>query len=215
MVTLGQAHGAFPKLSKHSGVQRDMAFHIRVTLQFYQATSNGIVTEAILQTLACQLHSVQTAATWAGSLVTSLPTQRDHIGVFCDSCKQNIAGVPLAFSDVAHVVGLGVDAHYKCLVCPAYDRCETCVLGHPTSHPFVRLTHAQYGPSNYITHNRSRWTHPNTNCSCCFGSPIVGILYRCTMCPSVVLCERCHAKLDHPLIKQVRPASSFSWNISN
>ncbi|CAK4759977.1 unnamed protein product [Aphanomyces euteiches] len=69
MVGLGTSHGAFPKLSEHANIQRDPNFPIRVTLQFYQATSNGIVTESIIDKLARQMEEVKTKATWCGSLV--------------------------------------------------------------------------------------------------------------------------------------------------
>ncbi|KAG9413623.1 hypothetical protein AC1031_012849 [Aphanomyces cochlioides] len=69
MVGLGTSHGAFPKLSEHANIQRDPNFPIRVTLQFYQATSNGVVTESIIDNLARQMEEVKTKATWCGSLV--------------------------------------------------------------------------------------------------------------------------------------------------
>ncbi|KAH9110026.1 hypothetical protein AeMF1_015056, partial [Aphanomyces euteiches] len=74
MVGLGTSHGAFPKLSEHANIQRDPNFPIRVTLQFYQATSNGVVTESIIANLARQMEEVKTKATWCGSLV--VPTDR-------------------------------------------------------------------------------------------------------------------------------------------
>ncbi|KAH9118924.1 hypothetical protein LEN26_011880 [Aphanomyces euteiches] len=69
MVSLGASHGAFAKLSKYADVERDPTFPIRVTLQFYQATSNGVITEANMNDLADQMEKVKTNATWCGSLV--------------------------------------------------------------------------------------------------------------------------------------------------
>ncbi|KAG9412001.1 hypothetical protein AC1031_017640 [Aphanomyces cochlioides] len=71
MVGLGASHGAFAKLSKYADVERDPTFPIRVTLQFYQATSNGVVTEANMNDLADQMEKVKTNATWCRSLVVS------------------------------------------------------------------------------------------------------------------------------------------------
>ncbi|RHY35846.1 hypothetical protein DYB38_006113 [Aphanomyces astaci] len=148
-LAIGQTHGAFAKLSQHSSMRRDPAYPIRVTWQFYQATSNGVVTQPIIQALANQMTSIQTYATWTGSLVTTtkeVGTHNLHTGVFCDT---------------------------------------------------------------YVTQNRSELSHSTVVCSGCHVSPIVGILYRCTTCPLVNLCERCelttgHANFDHPLLKLFR-----------
>ncbi|KAH9101361.1 hypothetical protein LEN26_015703 [Aphanomyces euteiches] len=69
MVGLGSSHGPFPKLSKHADIRRDPNYPIRVTLQYYQATSNGVVTQSIIDNLARQMEEVKTKATWCGSLV--------------------------------------------------------------------------------------------------------------------------------------------------
>ncbi|RQM22369.1 hypothetical protein B5M09_008832 [Aphanomyces astaci] len=146
---IGQTHGAFAKLSQHSSMRRDPAYPIRVTWQFYQATSNGVVTQPVIQALANQMTSIQTYATWTGSLVTTteeVDTHNLHTGVFCDT---------------------------------------------------------------YVTQNRSELSHSTVVCAGCHVSPIVGILYRCTTCPLVNLCERCelttgHANFDHPLLKLFR-----------
>ncbi|KDO23114.1 hypothetical protein SPRG_11958 [Saprolegnia parasitica CBS 223.65] len=64
------AKGPYPKLSRFSHVQRDTRYPIRVTVQFYQATSNGFVTPDVVQALAKKMASVKSNATWWGSLVT-------------------------------------------------------------------------------------------------------------------------------------------------
>ncbi|KAG9412004.1 hypothetical protein AC1031_017641 [Aphanomyces cochlioides] len=87
MVGLGSSHGPFPKLSKHADIKRDPSFPIRVTLQYYQATSNGVVTQPIIDSLARQMEEVKTKATWCGSLVVP---QNPHMSVTCDLCQNQI-----------------------------------------------------------------------------------------------------------------------------
>ncbi|CAK4072206.1 unnamed protein product [Aphanomyces euteiches] len=195
MVGLGSSHGPFPKLSKHADIKRDPSYPIRVTLQYYQATSNGVVTQSIIDNLARQMEEVKTKATWCGSLVVP---QNPHMSVICDLCQNPIAG----------------QVRYKCLVCPYYDLCEVCEAKpagftfahyHPENHPFLKLKHDRYGASSYVEQNRSTLTHHGVMCTECY-KPIVGILYQCTMCPTVHLCEVCeltkgHANFTHPLLK--------------
>ncbi|KDO23108.1 hypothetical protein SPRG_11952 [Saprolegnia parasitica CBS 223.65] len=65
------AKGPYPKLSRFSHVQRDTRYPLRVTVQFYQATSNGRVTPNVVRALAKKMASVKANATWWGSLVTA------------------------------------------------------------------------------------------------------------------------------------------------
>ncbi|KAH9160776.1 hypothetical protein AeNC1_018954, partial [Aphanomyces euteiches] len=87
MVGLGSSHGPFPKLSKHADIKRDPSYPIRVTLQYYQATSNGVVTQSIIDNLARQMEEVKTKATWCGSLV--VPERGPH-NANCDMCQNQI-----------------------------------------------------------------------------------------------------------------------------
>jgi hypothetical protein len=50
-------------------IRRDPHFPIRVTIQFYRATSNGVVSEADLEEAAAQIERVYADADFAGSLV--------------------------------------------------------------------------------------------------------------------------------------------------
>lgn len=62
-------------------IQRDARFPIRVTVQFYKATSNGIVNEADLAAIAAQISKVYEQADYVGSLAvdghTTRPTEHD------------------------------------------------------------------------------------------------------------------------------------------
>ncbi|HOS39254.1 MAG TPA: hypothetical protein PLG31_05930 [Spirochaetota bacterium] len=62
-------------------IERDERFPIRVTVQFYKATSNGVVSEADMREIAGQLKRVYAEGDYAGSLVvagtTGRPTEYD------------------------------------------------------------------------------------------------------------------------------------------
>ena len=57
-------------------IERDPRFPIRVTVQFYKATSNGIVTAQDMDEIAQQIARVYREATYVGSLVTQGETGR-------------------------------------------------------------------------------------------------------------------------------------------
>lgn len=57
-------------------IQRDPAFPIRVTVQFYKATSNGVVTERDIREIRDQIARVYEDASYIGSLV--LPEQGSY-----------------------------------------------------------------------------------------------------------------------------------------
>ncbi len=62
-------------------IERDPRFPIRVTVQFYKATSNGIVTEADMEAIASQIERVYDEGDYVGSLVVGgesyRPTEHD------------------------------------------------------------------------------------------------------------------------------------------
>ena len=57
-------------------IERDERFPIRVTVQFYKATSNGVVSDADLDEIARQIEQVYSEADYVGSLVTEGDTRR-------------------------------------------------------------------------------------------------------------------------------------------
>jgi len=65
----GQVEGPFTEID-HLAIKRDPRFPIRVTVQFYKATSNGIVSASEMTALADQIAAVYTDAKAVGSLVT-------------------------------------------------------------------------------------------------------------------------------------------------
>ncbi len=57
-------------------IERDPRFPVRVTVQFYQATSNGVVNGDDVKLLASQIGKVYKSADYVGSLVVPAPANR-------------------------------------------------------------------------------------------------------------------------------------------
>jgi hypothetical protein len=57
-------------------IERDERFPVRVTVQFYKATSNGIVSPADMDEIAAQIQRVYEDADYVGSLVVGGPSDR-------------------------------------------------------------------------------------------------------------------------------------------
>lgn len=64
----GSDRGPFTEMANMNLV-RDTQFPIRVTVQFYKATSNGIVSDADLRAMYDEIHQVYSNADYVGSLV--------------------------------------------------------------------------------------------------------------------------------------------------
>jgi hypothetical protein len=65
----GEVEGPFTEIDGLP-IKRDVRFPIRVTVQFYKATSNGVVTAAEIDAIAAQITAVYKDAKAVGSLVT-------------------------------------------------------------------------------------------------------------------------------------------------
>ena len=76
----GEVEGPFTEIAGLD-IERDPRFPVRVTVQFYKATSNGVVSERDMQQIADQIRRVYDEADYAGSLVvggeTGRPTEYD------------------------------------------------------------------------------------------------------------------------------------------
>jgi hypothetical protein len=68
----GPALGPYTELDGLT-IERDPRFPVRVTVQFYQATSNGVLSASIVRELAAQIRRVYRSADYVGSLVSPLP----------------------------------------------------------------------------------------------------------------------------------------------
>jgi hypothetical protein len=64
----GKAKGPYTELDGLT-IERDPRFPIRATVQFYQATSNGIIDQNNVNALAAQINKVYEQADYVGSLV--------------------------------------------------------------------------------------------------------------------------------------------------
>ncbi|HEY5926575.1 MAG TPA: hypothetical protein VIV11_33035 [Kofleriaceae bacterium] len=71
----GPTEGKFTELDGLT-ITRDARFPVRVTLQFYQATSNGVMAKANVKEMAAQIKKVYGKGDYVGSLV--VPTELDR-----------------------------------------------------------------------------------------------------------------------------------------
>jgi hypothetical protein len=71
----GPVEGPFTEIDDLA-IERDPDFPIRVTVQFYKATSNGIVSAADLAEIDQQIKRIYDDADYVGSLVTDGPSRR-------------------------------------------------------------------------------------------------------------------------------------------
>jgi hypothetical protein len=71
----GEVEGPFTEIDGLE-IERDERFPIRVTIQFYKATSNGVVSAADVEEIAAQIERVYEDADYVGSLVVDGPSDR-------------------------------------------------------------------------------------------------------------------------------------------
>ncbi len=71
----GEVEGPFTEID-HLPIKRDERFPIRVTVQFYKATSNGVVSAGDIAEIADQIDRVYREGDYVGSLVTEGETGR-------------------------------------------------------------------------------------------------------------------------------------------
>jgi hypothetical protein len=75
VISHGPVEGPFEELSGLT-IERDPSFPVRVTVQFYQATSEGAIGDADVAAIRAQIDRVYDDAEYVGSLVTAGPTGR-------------------------------------------------------------------------------------------------------------------------------------------
>ena len=71
----GKVEGPFTEIDGLE-IERDERFPIRVTVQFYKATSNGVVSAADMEEIAAQIERVYEDGDYVGSLVVDGPSDR-------------------------------------------------------------------------------------------------------------------------------------------
>jgi len=144
-----------------------------------------------------------TAGTDTSSGLSSGPV---HNGVGCDLCG------------VAPITG----PRYKCLCCPNFDACGSCIAKDPLGTSWapndrgckhdvlVRVCEPRWmAIGAEVLQNQSNWAHPGFSCSGCGVKTIVGRRYTCTVCDNTHFCERCdfcgvHAAAGlepHPMLR--------------
>lgn len=112
-----------------------------------------------------------------------------HHGYTCDGCE------------CSPIVG----TRWRCAVCPDFDLCPKCEAAgnkHPAEHPLIKITDAQT-------------IHKSVICDGCNVGPIVGVRFKCAVCPNFDLCGKCEAAgfqngvhdAAHPLIKLVNAST--------
>lgn len=93
----GPTEGPYTELDGLT-VTRDARFPVRVTLQFYQATSNGVVAKADLKAMAQQIKKVYAKGDYVGSLVVPTGVDRarptNWIGVATAPSRISFADFP-------------------------------------------------------------------------------------------------------------------------
>ena len=66
----------FDELNGLDTIERDERYPIRVTLQYYKATGNGLVNESVMAEIAKMLKESRKLAHFSGSLVTDTDSER-------------------------------------------------------------------------------------------------------------------------------------------
>ncbi|CAD6505193.1 BgTH12-00688 [Blumeria graminis f. sp. triticale] len=135
-----------------------------------------------------------------------LPPGRNTLHeAICDGCRTHIRGV-----------------RHKCLECPDWDYCSTCIENASISHKLHRFV-TIYGPDDIsapTSLNSEVSVHDDVYCDgpLCgkFSSFIIGDRYKCTICNNTDFCASCeashlnHHNNTHPLIKLKTPVRNVS-----
>jgi len=88
-----------------------------------------------------------------------------HNGVNCDGCGM----YPL------------VGFRHKCLICPNFDLCQICRVNF--AHPHKEMTVIS------STDISSQESHYGFKCDGCGTDPLIGLRFRCLVCPDYDLCN--------------------------
>ena len=116
-----------------------------------------------------------------------------HFGYICDGC------------DMAPIKG----TRYHCEECPDYDLCEKCYASEKKTnhgHTFQAIKKEIIPEIKLKSHTKvDKHTHMNVTCDGCGVHPLVGVRYKCGVCPNFDLCENCEKKEalkhGHPLVR--------------
>lgn len=112
----------------------------------------------------------------------------EHTDIQCNNCSTT----PL------------IGIRYKCTVCADFDLCQACEPSniHPDTHSMLKMRTPQAMPIKTVTHTGVR-------CDSCSATPIIGVRYKCDICPDFNMCSLCEARdthtSTHPLLKLKAP----------
>ena len=115
-----------------------------------------------------------------------------HLGYICDGCN------------MAPIKG----TRYHCEQCPDYDLCEKCYkekkINH--GHSFQPIKKEIIPEIKLKSLNKiDKHIHMNVTCDGCGVHPLVGVRYKCAVCPNFDFCENCEKKEalkhGHPLVR--------------
>eukprot|EP00897_Mesotaenium_endlicherianum_P008797 jgi/Mesen1/7946/ME000422S07098 len=235
IIRVGSPQGAFPSLRARPLCARDERFPVRVTIQWYKSTSNGVVDEQAITSIARQMAQARERGDFFGSLVagagaryTGRPTEAtpgasrplfpaEPLLPRSPPPPPASAPPPVCFCDVCKVPVFPGQVRYRCSVCPDFDLCEGCegphLLGprHPQSHLLYKLRDLPetYGKHPGV-HSQKALVHRGICCDVCGANPIMGIRYRCLDCHDFDMCQACeatcgHADFKHRLLKLFYP----------
>ncbi|KAJ5780918.1 Zinc finger ZZ-type [Penicillium paradoxum] len=138
------------------------------------------------------------------NLITSrcLPGRQFRHAAICDGCDKRIVGV-----------------RHKCLACPDWDFCPSCILTASDSHPGHRFVQVY---DTIGEQAREHEIHYGIFCDgpLCKNKPaqnyINGVRYKCAVCDDTDFCASCealptdHHNRTHPLVKFKTPVRSVT-----
>lgn len=75
IISVGESEGKFKEID-NIAIERDERYPIRVTLQFYKSTANGVVDDAIVKKISTQIAKARDQGDFVGSLVVGGDTGR-------------------------------------------------------------------------------------------------------------------------------------------
>jgi hypothetical protein len=75
IIRVGESEGEFDEI-RGLDIERDPAYPVRVTLQFYKSTANGVVDDDAVKAIAQQIEGSRKNADFVGSLVVGARTSR-------------------------------------------------------------------------------------------------------------------------------------------
>ena len=124
---------------------------------------------------------------------TQKPNEVIHYQYICDGC------------DMAPIKGV----RYHCLQCPDFDFCEKCYSEKIDSHKHIFQVINQAEMPQFKKPSFAKFCektiHRNVSCDGCGIHPLIGIRYKCAICPNFDFCENCEKKEGlkhgHPMVR--------------